>query len=298
MRGSRGRQGRAAFTLLELLIVIAIIAVLVALLMAGVTRVFGMMQRTETSSDITQMQQSLGAAKAAYQNIPHLPSQLILYNDIRKYTTNIGAVPVADQPLARQTGDVLRYMFGKRFLSNPHPAGTASGAAVVYWGTGGDTGIRVNGPQCLVFYLGGLIEGGRCVGFSKNPQNPTIPSNLSAGTERLGPFFQFKAARLVGGRYNDPYGNPFLYFGAYSPNNYNAADAVTVNGVTISPYYEAGSNPTKWLNPDSFQIISAGRDRIFGPGGAWSLSTGYGGVGSGSDDLANFSQTELGNPQE
>jgi hypothetical protein len=53
------------------------------------------------------------------------------------------------------------------------------------------------------------------------------------------------------------------------------------------------------MNPNGYQIISAGRDSLFGPGGSWNPAAGYTTAGSpGLDDLANFSQTPLGGPQK
>lgn len=289
MRGSRSRERREGFTAVELLVVIAIIIILMSLLLAGVNRVFIMQSRTETASEITKMSQSLEAAKAAYGNAAHLPSRLILHNDVSRYSSATATA------LEKQSANVLRYMFGRRFLTHGTPTWSSTGASVT-----------LEGPEVLVFYLGGMPDAtGRLTGFSKDPRNPTAAA-ATAGEDRLGPFYQFKSTRLVRQangylRYLDPYGTPYVFFGALSPNNYDSTETVTVvntKGVqsTVSPYFEFGSSPTRWLNPDTFQIVSAGRDGLFGPGGGWDPRRGT--TGSGEDDLANFSQTELGNPQE
>jgi prepilin-type N-terminal cleavage/methylation domain-containing protein len=276
MMRRRDYHRRDAFTFVELLIVVAIVALLVALLMAGVMRVLGLQVRTETTSDITQMTQAMGAAKAGYNNMEYFPSQLILYSDINNYrigTTN----------LEKQTANAFRAMFGKRFISN---------GGMVNWGV--PNGTVLQGSECLVFYLGGIVQGGRATGFSKNPTDPT-----AAGGERLGPYFNFKVGRLVAlparqaASYLDPNGIPYVYFGALSDNNYDATHA----HLGVSPYFASGSTPTKWLNPNTFQIISAGKDKAFGPGGAINTLVGYTG-GAGADDIANFSQAELGNKIE
>jgi type II secretory pathway pseudopilin PulG len=54
------------------------------------------------------------------------------------------------------------------------------------------------------------------------------------------------------------------------------------------------------LNPNTYQIITAGQDGLFGVGGLWNPATGYapGTVPNpGADDLANFSKSPLGKPQ-
>jgi type II secretory pathway pseudopilin PulG len=274
--------------MIELMIVIAIIAILISLLLAGVQRVLVVQERVETQSDITQMTQSLDAARTTYGKVTggggpeFFPSKLILHNDISKYRL---ATATADE---KRTAAVLRQMFGKRFISN---------GTTVAWLAGGATASRtLQGSECLVFYLGGMsdLAGSRCLGFSTNPLDPT-----AAGGERLGPYFQFKSTRLVAGpsgsffHYLDRNGRPFVFFGAISPNSYDATHAHE----GVSPYYESGSS-TNWLRPNSFQIISAGRDKAFGAGGALNIKTGYSSGTSGADDLANFSSTDLGNPIE
>ena len=320
MMRTKARARRGAFTFIELLFVIAIIALLIALFLGAVNKVMQLQARTEILSDITKMQQSLGAARHKYTDVDFLPGKIVLFNDVSKYTTNLGTVPVAQRPLAQQSAPVLRAMFGKRFLTNPHPAWDGSTLATrptsVWWGAQASTpvGLTLEGSECLVFYLGGMPEwqtgppaSAKCVGFSSNPQNPTIPPALQTAAERAdrnGPFYEFRSNRLVPVNANpnvnpfvrhlDSYGTPFVYFGATSPNNYDPTHA----HLGVDPYAEAGSNPTKWLNPNTFQIISAGKNRAFGPGGNWAVAQGYSSASPGADDLSNFTQTELGNPQE
>lgn len=294
MRLQHGPARRAGYTFVELLFVIAIVAILASLLLAAVQRVLILQARTETASDITQMQQSLNAAKAAYGNVEFLPSQLILYTNAASYQNPPTAV-------GKQTANAFRYMFGKRFVSN--------GVSTLNWGVGVADGTVLNGPEVLVFYLGGMRSAtGQMIGFSTDPRNPTLdPAN--GGTERKGPYFQFKDARLTVGprpQYRDPHGTPFAYFGAIGPNSYDVNETQTITNskgvsMTLRAYFESGSSPTKWLNANSFQIISAGRDLQFGvvpgpaPAGGWNVRAGYAGSGVGADDLSNFSQTELGN---
>jgi hypothetical protein len=55
----------------------------------------------------------------------------------------------------------------------------------------------------------------------------------------------------------------------------------------VAPYLDPTTNKPKQV--DSFQIICAGEDKIFGPGANNLPAT-----GPGEDDIANFSQGTLG----
>jgi hypothetical protein len=54
----------------------------------------------------------------------------------------------------------------------------------------------------------------------------------------------------------------------------------------------------QFINPNGFQIISAGKNGQFGPGcgggGPWDTSNGLPGTDPGADNLANFSSAVLG----
>src|SRR5262249_50171590 len=133
--------------------------------------------------------------------------------------------------------------------------------------------------QCLVFFLGGPAPP---VGGIYGPQgfatDPTNPVNLSG--DRVGPFFTFDSARLVdglGGRtangfpsYLDPWRNssklPYHYFSSYNQTNgyhpKNPND--TRNDTTVFGVYPYFESQGRFLNPNTFQIHSAGKDGQFG----------------------------------
>jgi hypothetical protein len=306
--------------MVELMIVIGIIAMLVALLLGAVTRVLQIQARTETLHEIKKMDQSLQVAMGKYNNLPIVPSRLILLNDTSIYrldptsqqkTLQSAPYNFTNQEVqaARQTAIVFRYMFGKRFISN---GGTTMG-----WAPGGQQGFaKLKGAECLVFYLGGVLDSsGKLSGFSTDPVNPLNPVG-----DRIGPFFEFRTNRLrsLGNTgyfgYMDPYGKgvTYAFFGTTAPNGYSTFggddcyDAVNnvgldgasnPNGLYSGAYCDQGGPPTKYYNPNLFQIVSAGRDGQFGPGGLLPPG-GSGPVGPTADNLANFSQTELGNPVE
>jgi prepilin-type N-terminal cleavage/methylation domain-containing protein len=134
----------------------------------------------------------------------------------------------------------------------------------------------------------------------------------------------------------DPKGldKPYAYFGSGTRSNgYNAyllglgSDCgllVTPPAILPSPYNNLPVPPpapvayaqslpgavAQFHKADSFQIICAGKDRVFGPGGYWAPSQGVSGMSStqptgvpgvtgapGGDDLTNFYDSKLGTVQ-
>jgi prepilin-type N-terminal cleavage/methylation domain-containing protein len=241
---------RSAFTLVELLVVIAIIAILASLLLAGVMKALSVVKDVQNRNDISQ----LAAAVSSF-----------------KQTFGVDYMPSSFNPAGASDQFYMTRLFPQV------PAGYA-------WPG------PLEGEECLVFFLGGLQQGGQCYGFSSNPRDPLAAP--TAGEIRKGPFFDFKANRLmpVAGHtfpsYLDVYGfKPYAYFSTYgTTNSYQATDCASLG---VAPYLQSAG---AYLKPDSFQIISAGKDMQFGPGGVvWPGVTG----GPGADDIANFSAARL-----
>jgi hypothetical protein len=156
------------------------------------------------------------------------------------------------------------------------------------------------------------------------PTRLSTSANSSSGGTRRGPFFDFKANRLERDANNnffyylDPYGRgqPYAYFSSkkagwdyfwvYPGQTGSAQFRLKSDGVTpgtvpgdcpslmVSPYMDTSK---VFINPRGFQVVCAGADAAFGPGGVWDTQTGYGVGGPGSDDQSNFSQQLLGQPQ-
>jgi hypothetical protein len=177
--------------------------------------------------------------------------------------------------------------------------------------TWGPMAGRLSGDQVLVWALGGMQSGesgsGPCLGFSDDPTDPTRP-----GGNRIQPFFEFQSNRLriVGGRsgrafsYLDPYGNdvPYLYFAtaptgnSYSPDCSPVTNNKGIASPQVMPYFDSTS-PLHFINPNTFQIICAGRDGTFGPGGFWRSADAdsfYPRGSAGRDDHSNFYNRPLG----
>lgn len=324
--GSSGRVRRSGYTLIELLVVMAIIALLVGLLMSAVMSVLTVRDRRANQHELMLLEKSMKVAYKEYNDSKTLPGYLVLYNNLDVYRnpgsyliTNATTPSIAE---VKRSADVLRRMFGKRLL--------ASGTYVSWDGTTVPPttpppnppvpNATLRGEECLVFYLGGMgvatTSGGNTFvdmqGFSTNPVNPMEPKTVNP--ERIGPFYEFRSNRLVLGAataptpfyfvYKDTYGTPYVYFGGSgSANSYASSAFNTVNSTGLTalgltgPYYESASSPAKFLNPNSFQIISAGKNGRFGVGGAWDQLSGDGSA-DGRDDQANFSARMLGFQQE
>jgi hypothetical protein len=296
---------------------------LVALLTGAVMKALSKGPELQTSSEIGELQAKLAnVIKNPANPLIYVPSQLHL-SKTNKYNANL--------PLDRDSVAFLQARFGKHTcydFQNPPPNGQ-----FIDWNGDNNPNeeLVLEGEQCLVFHLGGVpvyspantppgaaVTGAiTMVGFSNNPQNPVgnvapTPFTTSGAEKRQGPYFEFQSSRLVSissslaGNvgtfpvYLDPWthtgGNakrqPFAFFASYNVegtglyNKYAQSDCASLG---LAPYQSNGA----FLNPSSFQIISAGQDGLFGAGGTnWSRA----GTASlpGKDDQSNFSGHLLG----
>ncbi|HTU19844.1 MAG TPA: type II secretion system protein [Gemmataceae bacterium] len=267
---------RPAFTLVELMVVVLIIAILVSLISSAVMMAMGKIPETQTSTEISQMGTALQAMMADFNLDVPPPSTLVLSETA---------------PLTTASGTFLAQMFGRNL---------GAGQPFVDWnGDGQPNGPwTLGGEECLVFYLGGI----NLQGFSYNKMNPTP----IAGQKMHGPYFNFVTSRLYpvatgfyvyldpwqsksGALYGTLGGSPYAYF---SSNGINNAYANT-SGYGAAPYFITGT--TQYMNPNTYQIISAGKDGYFGTVG-WTPTSGA--TGHGADDQANFSSKVLGAGQQ
>lgn len=286
----QGQRTRHAFTLIELLVVIGIIGLLVALLSAAVMRALSKGTETANRVEIGELDQAL-TIKFKQQYGVYPPSQLRLCESWAAY---------GGSQLETDSRNFLLQMFGSRIQATWQAPG-------IDWngdGTRGNSAVTLYGDQCLVFFLGGIpIPGATpgCAGFSTNPADPSA----AGGPRWLG--YEFKSSRLRNLRgngfcsYLDAYKQrPFAYFSSYNnPNGYNrygVSDYPNLGvDVNVFPYAEAAG---RYLNPSSFQILSAGRDGVFGQNLnstiLWNANTASSVPQNGKDDQANFSRGVLG----
>jgi prepilin-type N-terminal cleavage/methylation domain-containing protein len=274
---------RSGFTLIELLVVMAIIVVLVGLTSAAAMRLFVKGPELQAKADINQLSMAISAFKQEF-GVKTMPSRIILHENMSEYN-------LAD-PIEAESRAFLGMMFGRRLQAQID----WNGDGAIQTGPAGR--FDLSGEQCLVFFLGGAqLHGAQnsCLGFSTSPTNPMQP-----GGTRRGPFFDFKANRLVPDGANqffvywDPFARPspprqpFVYLADHGTNQYRP------DSTRVAPYR---SNAATFVNQGGFQIICAGLDGFFGNPATWSPTTGNTDP-NGKDDFSNFSSKRLGEPQE
>jgi prepilin-type N-terminal cleavage/methylation domain-containing protein len=263
------RRRRAAFTLIELLVVMAIIAIIVSLTMAAVQRVRALGPFTENASRMAQMNDAIGRLKNDLK-VPSLSSRVF---QTAGGTFHLKRAYAANEP---ELEFLLQCFPNMDRNNNGLPA---------------NVDARLDRNQFLCFFLTGGV-GNNYAGFSNNPRQPFLPP--SAGELRKGPWYVVspKLVETSGGqaRLIDPYGTPYAYFASLDgkTNNYGTqsfSPPAALGGGTVAPYLSSG----RPVNENGFQIISAGKDKVFGPGG-----TNLPATGDGEDDQAQFSKAVLG----
>ncbi|GIW82827.1 MAG: hypothetical protein KatS3mg105_4634 [Gemmatales bacterium] len=150
----------------------------------------------------------------------------------------------------------------RNYLAKMFPNITRNGIwqSGIDWNRNGaiDGPVTLNDGQTLFFLLAGFQNQG-FVFKTNNPVAGTgaVPEWKDSQIDRSSPYW----------RYTDIYGTPIRFVSSLS---YSPAKGA---------YYSATGVP---FNPKTFQIISAGRDRQFGPGGPVPTS------GPGADNQTNF----------
>lgn len=291
---------RRGFTVIELLVVIAIIGILVALAASAIMPLIGKGPVVQNVNDIRQLAVALETFKSEFKTYP--PSHIFLSNDPSVYTSS-GA-----PPLLQESYSYLTHIWPNLYRPHVDPATGTTTVTPVDWGNA--QGL-LQGDQCLVFFLGGLQTASGPVGFSTNSYNPMLPPAMT-GETRKGPYFNFDSTRLfVPSDRKPPFNSTaFVYLDVYltkpyaffsSPkgaNRYNAAPLGTglpagdCPSLGVSPFVKNATVPLLFYNPDTFQIVSAGADKTFGPGGV--VPPGSAVQGVGADDYSNITGAQHG----
>jgi len=268
-----GISRRRGFSIIELLVVIGIILVLVSLLMAATQNVRAIARDLEVRRELVGIHNAILAFNQDPRFGPpkFLPSQL----------DPSGGDPVSQAYLKR-----------------------------LFPGTNGImplTAAKLEGSQTFVLLLGGKASGGpgnwTCDGWATDPLDPTATYGMKIK------FYEFDPRRLqdIHGNgypsYLDTYGRPIAYF---CPQR---EDMTTWSSPTYTPdcgklaAFTAGGPLVPYANQNmtTFQLISAGKDTIFGTqGGTWTQANApqvYPRGSPGNDDLSNFAKNKLGNKQ-
>jgi prepilin-type N-terminal cleavage/methylation domain-containing protein len=267
----------AGFTLIELLVVIAIIIVLIGLLLPAVQKVRIIGKRTQAANEISQFTNACTAFKEDWGQTP--PTFFTI-------------------PVNKNSADPSFLLLSKKYTR--WAGSIAEGAP-----TGlPNAGTTLEGNQCLVYFLGGPDLTGwahdRPVAPSPNATAKALYMDISANKLQPGngPGMGYPNAFRV---FVDPFGTPYLYFGAnpqarggkYTDATNNPVSQV-VNTVTYTAFVEQPAPNRKFVNENGCQIVSAGENKRFGPGGLWTPGTPPYVVGlDGADDMANFNNGAL-----
>jgi prepilin-type N-terminal cleavage/methylation domain-containing protein len=315
---------RAGLTLIEVLVVIAIIALLAGLLLGAVMKARDAGPRAQTKAEIGQLGVAAEQFKHTY-DVHYIPSGLVL--------TMAGAYN-PNNPAHRESRDFIAKVWPKgwsTFFNLPPAKDQVTGQPITeIWLDGNQTLVFLLGgippgpdpnngevfshayppPPGKVNYPFPPYFAGNRSGFRNSPVDPLNAAGGFAavpGDQAKGPYFDFKSDRMKGGDYFDPYGTPYVFFGSKNGNDYN----VFAVFAGVIPTYTApdggwGPGPTgsikpfvgldgKYLNPNGFQILSAGKDQRFGGGAVYDPGVGdYSPGAVGGDHLSNFARGQLG----
>jgi general secretion pathway protein G len=301
-------ETRPGFTLVEMMVVLAIIIVLVSLIAGAVLQFTKVGPQVQAQYEISHLNQAIENFKQKYGVYPpskiFLANTTTDYQNAAAAYTKVGdsasAQVVSNSPAFLQrifpkldwTGasGTIDWTGG---LGNQFKGAMLEGDQCLVFFLGGiqtSSGVK------------------SCLGFAANAKNPTLMSGprydplyefpstrlafpilmtQNGNVQRTTPFGNKINPFFI---YTDPYGTgmPYIYFSSYfSRNGYlngnplnNECPSLTSPGlnnaqtppwsspVVINPYFEA-ANPVRFLNPNTFQIITAGADGDFGPGGLW-----------------------------
>jgi prepilin-type N-terminal cleavage/methylation domain-containing protein len=265
-------------TLVEILVVIAIIGILAALALVGVLALMSRGPGLATKAEISLLENAIGKFETEKHFYP--PSKIRLYPSITQYNPS--------DPLDKHSLYFIEKLWPSigNFANVPWAGSTAI-----------PNGVILEGDQCLVFFLGGfpnVVNGMLTV--QGIPTDPTM-WNPAAPDPQATKYFQFDLGRLAS-RGGNPFPSyldyfkkqPYVYFSSNKRENGYFAGANTIG---VSPYVKQATPPQYW-NPSTFQIISAGEDGQFGPGGLWTPGAATQIAAGGKDDLTNFYANKMG----
>ncbi|WP_435017126.1 type II secretion system protein [Tundrisphaera sp. TA3] len=285
------RPRRQGLTLVELLVVILIIGTLMAILIPAVSGAIKAARQAQVTSEMSNLASALADFRNRYGEYP--PSRFYCAED---GNYQVAATDTADiQQLKQRSLRYLRKFWPRVAITNNGTAPTIGGQG--YYDFNGNAindsktpGLGpyiLQGPECLVFFLGGIPKktgtGGTIsfamMGFGKDPLNPFITEKGTATTNRQAPLFEFNSARLDDSEgpandfpsYLDPLGSPasiqpmtdtsdkrpYAYFcaygnNAYDPNDYNAAYEIDdSSGATLKRKYYVSFLPSASLPVES-----------------------------------------------
>lgn len=305
---SRGNRRERGFTLIEILIVVVVIAILASLLSPALISAVRRSREAATSANLGTIDQAFASYKLDTGTYPPSRVLLIEdgdYSDasLRTKLGLSGAIPPDIAKLRDRTLRHLRRVYPRAAFSMTGPTFAADSSGKTLWHDfdGDDqldqTAVILDGFECLVFFLGGMPSNGveaKPIPVRRHPQWPFTPfdgSNhgLAGGTREA---YRHTFSDLIDRNGNgftealDAMGDsPIAFFASYG-GQYDPLDCelasepirafmskdIAFAARGPNPYSDgpaiAGARSIRWHRADSYQLISAGRDRMFGPGGS------------------------------
>jgi len=276
----------SAFTLVELMIVIAIVGILASLVTVGVMKALERAKDVSARLEISQIEAAIAAAKQKL-NLNGLPTYLVIYENFVAF--NAAATNPANPDYIGASAALA--LLSKIYESNNPLDWNPTTPTYKDWnGNGSQDGrIELFGSSALLFLLGGEIEatitnGSKLIpkyrGFIlKSPKKPKGPfyepsGNVWANSANYFSIYdsnQTPYAYFDSGDYKNCFDNGQF---SMNPKPPHPLFALT-SAASIKPYclkYLPSvlhpNNPSQgaisWVNPRSFQLISAGKDQTFG----------------------------------
>jgi prepilin-type N-terminal cleavage/methylation domain-containing protein len=272
---------RAGFTIVELMVVIAIIGVLVGILAVAVGPAIWRTDEHVISSEIVQLEAAIEKFKEKYGFYPPDFTAITGPDDMAPYLNKI----------SRNHAEFSAFPVG-------HPlAGSYTRRIDAWWDHYGNhirTGDRAG---ALVFWLSHLFN---------NAQYP-LTAGLDVSERQV--FFEFDNGRLyeIQAGLSEPMASPtyrlpgvygfvqakgpelpYVYFHhqTYALSGY--ASPVVPGTGSVTPYIDPSASPPNYYNPNTFQIIAAGLDGLYGVGDGQMVNNPT--YVADKDNLTNFAE--------
>lgn len=290
------RQFRPGFTLVELIVVIVIVGILAALILPAISQTFVTANNAKVTVEIKNLENAIALFKTKYGVEP--PSQFRLC-----WTSQAWGANPESKALVRRIWPSFDFSM---------PQGSYPG----WWNDTpySNTGILLNGSECLVFFLGGVMSSeptqetsSAPMGFSVNAQRPFSDIDIA----RVPAFFEFDTGRMKddnGNRFAEYYDplpgkskQPYVYFSSYEGTgyraeelpNYTLLDVYRQGNSAVKPGKNSAAGESAKFPPQKatgFQIISPGYDGLLGFGGVYTSELANSGLTApdGTPDMAAF----------